>query len=149
MDYIFVPLQNAVNKIQLEETLALIFFVQLSLNLRNSTVTSYDFFLMWQQHCVFPSCQRQTCTGSLRHSFCVHRNMLRKLVPLTLLYCCSFWCFQLSRLSTIRDSYIPKALLSLLFYFYFPSELFLVFMCVSKMCNSNYGVWVSVCVCVF
>ena len=44
MEYIIVPFQNTVNKIQWEETLALIFFVQLSVNLRNSTVTSFDFF---------------------------------------------------------------------------------------------------------
>ena len=36
-----------------------------------------------------------TCTCSLHHSFGIYWNVLRKLVPLVLLYCCSFWCFQL------------------------------------------------------
>ena len=99
LEYIFVSLQNIFNKIQLEEILALIiFFLQLSVNLRKLTVSPYDFF----------------CCGRKIVSFHPAKGRPVHAVSITLsnwyswpfFYCCRFLVFSASniRLSGIRDS---------------------------------------------
>ena len=65
-------------------------------------------------------------------------------------YCCSFWCFQLSRLSAIRDSYIHGCVnfLFYLFILYIKISYFWC-SCVSVKCVIAIMVCVCVCVCVF
>ena len=143
MNYIFVPLQNTVNKKQLEETLALIFFVQLSLNLRNSTVTSYDFFYFTvaAKLClsILPKVDLHMQSSSFFLRLPKHARQTGTVVVFGV-FSLAEWISAIYAIATSRRRYF-----SLLFIL---TKLFLVFMCVSKICNSNYGVWVCVCVCV-
>ena len=84
------------------------FFVQLSVNLRNSTVTSYDFFFT---QCGSKIVSFHPAKGRPVHAVFIILSASTKTCSANwyrwpYFYCCSFWCFQLSRLSEIRDSYI-------------------------------------------
>ena len=96
IQYIFVPLQNTVNKIQSEETLALIFFfVQLlvSVYLRNSTV-ALDFFNCGSKVVFF-----HPAKGRPLHAVFIILSASTEMCSANwycwpYFYCCSFWCFQ-------------------------------------------------------
>ena len=98
MEYIFVPLQNTVNKIQLEENFGIDFFVQLSVNL---TEFNGDFIRFFFTQCGSKIVSFHPAKGRPVHAVFIILSASTKTCSANwyrwpYFYCCSFWCFSLA-----------------------------------------------------